>query len=278
MSTALLLIVIAAALLFRGIAWLLVAGRHLAPGAERKLAWLPAVSSLLAARAGALSHARNAAAVVAAALAGYVGVALVVFAAVLTWGLPGNSYYRIGETAPGSAAHGVLEPGDRIIAVDGEPVWFRASDERSVPLSEIVDRSRGRPLALTYERAGARRTATVTPRLDERSGAYRLGIQLLAEPTHDRPGPGGAAALAAARPAQKIGMIARGLLGKTEEAPDFAGPVGITRMVAGAMEETMASIAVYLGATVLIDLLLIDLGVLAALAFLAVRARVVRRS
>jgi hypothetical protein len=284
MTTALFLIVIAAALLFRSVGWLAVAGRQVGPGMERKLAWLPAVSSLLAARAGTLSHARNAAAVVASALAGYVGVALVVFVATLTWGLPGNSYYKIGETTPGFAAHGVLEPGDLIIAVDGEPVWSRRGDERGAGsgagLAEIVDGSDGRPLEVTYERAGARRSATLTPRLDEVSRTHRLGIQLLSEPTLDRPGPAGAAALAASRPARKIGTIARDFLdlmtGEVKET--FTGPVGITALVAGAMQETMASFAVYIGASVLIDLFLIDLGVLATLAFLAARARLRRRT
>lgn len=64
----------------------------------------------------------------------------------------------VGEVAAGSpaAAAGIV-PGDRIVAVDGEPV------ERWDEVGFTVMSSPGRSLSLTFERAGRRHTTELTP-------------------------------------------------------------------------------------------------------------------
>lgn len=64
----------------------------------------------------------------------------------------------VGEVAEGSpAAAAGIEPGDRIVAVDGEPV------ERWDEVGFTVMSSPGRSLSLTFERDGRRRTIELTP-------------------------------------------------------------------------------------------------------------------
>jgi regulator of sigma E protease len=82
---------------------------------------------------------------------------------------------EVGEVQEGSAAAAAgLEPGDRIIAVDGEPL---ASFEE---LQLVVRDSPGVPLTFTIERAGERLEVTVTPRqteLTDRFGqVHRIGL------------------------------------------------------------------------------------------------------
>ncbi|HSE95566.1 MAG TPA: RIP metalloprotease RseP [Methylomirabilota bacterium] len=65
----------------------------------------------------------------------------------------------VGEVQPGMpAAEAGVEPQDRIVALNGQPVdtW----DE----LAEAIGQKPGQPVTLVVERAGARREITVTPR------------------------------------------------------------------------------------------------------------------
>ena len=62
-----------------------------------------------------------------------------------------------------------LRSGDTILSVDGVQVG------NAQELSSLVDRSRGKHVMLTVERAGQRFEATVAPLADPRDGIYRLG-------------------------------------------------------------------------------------------------------
>jgi regulator of sigma E protease len=82
---------------------------------------------------------------------------------------------EVGEITPGSpAAVAGLEPGDRILAVDGRPI---ASFEE---LQELVRFSPGEPLALTASRDGVERRVEVVPELttmtDRFGNEHRIGL------------------------------------------------------------------------------------------------------
>jgi len=62
-----------------------------------------------------------------------------------------------------------LAAGDVIRSVDGTDVTT------SEGLSELVNRSGGRPVMIAYDRQGEHRTALLTPHRDEATGAVRLG-------------------------------------------------------------------------------------------------------
>lgn len=64
---------------------------------------------------------------------------------------------QVGSVDAGMPASGILEPGDRIVAVEGEPV--RSFEEISRKVQPRFDR----PLTLTLERNSQRREVTVTP-------------------------------------------------------------------------------------------------------------------
>lgn len=84
----------------------------------------------------------------------------------------------IGEVLPNSAAERAgLEPGDLIVAIDGEPI------ERFEQIQRIVQFSAGRRLAITVERNGSRVTVVAVPDATEVTDRFgntqtigRLGV------------------------------------------------------------------------------------------------------
>jgi PDZ domain-containing protein len=87
---------------------------------------------------------------------------------------PRPAVYSLTED---SAADGVLEAGDVIVAVDGETV------SETAEVQELVAASEGAPVELTIERAGEERTVSVTPRQTEVDGEQRwmVGVSLMAD-------------------------------------------------------------------------------------------------
>lgn len=76
----------------------------------------------------------------------------------------------IGHVTEGSpAARAGIQPGDRIVAIDGEknPTWD------DILLKEFSGAER--PLEVVLDRNGQRRTITLTPKLDERTGVGFAG-------------------------------------------------------------------------------------------------------
>jgi regulator of sigma E protease len=68
----------------------------------------------------------------------------------------------VGAVMDGYDAHGKLESGDRIVAVNKVPLLF----DSPKGLVERVNAAKGEPLTLTLERNGATRSETIKPRLD----------------------------------------------------------------------------------------------------------------
>jgi PDZ domain-containing protein len=77
----------------------------------------------------------------------------------------------------GSAAEGLLEDGDVIVAADGEPATDAAT------LRKIVNDAGGAPVELLIEREGEERTVSVTPKETEIDGekTLLLGVNLITD-------------------------------------------------------------------------------------------------
>jgi regulator of sigma E protease len=105
-------------------------------------------------------------------------VANILLALVLFTGLymtsVGKATTTVDEISQGSPAQAAgLQPGDRIVSIDGQPV--RAED-----ISTVISGSDGRPLTVVVVRDGERVTLPATaPRMMD--GAYRLGFVLSGE-------------------------------------------------------------------------------------------------
>jgi regulator of sigma E protease len=100
----------------------------------------------------------------------------------------------VGQVVKGSAAAGVLRPGDKILAVDGATYRDRSTIGRSEGFIDEIraDRCDGaqvdgckaaKPVVLRIERNGRPQTISVLPRFDEASGHMLIGFSFGGEPT-----------------------------------------------------------------------------------------------
>jgi regulator of sigma E protease len=130
-----------------------------------------------------------------------------------------------------------LEPGDRVVAIDGERV--SASE-----ISDAISGSEGRPLVVTVIRGGEEvELGPAAPRLTE--GAYRLGFSLAGE--------GLGFVEAVGRAFEVTGLIAReivyslGRLVTGEGRENVSSPIGITQASSDAIDRGAANYLWVLG-------------------------------
>jgi regulator of sigma E protease len=108
----------------------------------------------------------------------------------------------VGEIVPGSVAAATLQPGDRVVAVDGHSYRDAALEQRLSRFAHDVasHRCNGKPtdgcrattpVKLRIERGGRQLTLLVRPRYDSAIGRTRLGFSYGSHAVH--PGPAGAA-------------------------------------------------------------------------------------
>lgn len=88
---------------------------------------------------------------------------------------------RVEAIEPGAPAQGKLQPGDRVVSVDGRPVSSTEEISRQVsthrcPAQQITGCSAAEPVALVVERDGRRVAVEVTPRYDGALERTRLGF------------------------------------------------------------------------------------------------------
>ena len=81
---------------------------------------------------------------------------------------------RIAEYTTDSPAYQAgMQPGDIIVAVDGQPVSYDLDGAQQV--LDAIAASEGQPIEFTVERDGAQLTLTVTPLYSEENGRYMIG-------------------------------------------------------------------------------------------------------
>ena len=192
----------------------------------------------------------------------------------------------VGSIAAGSAAaQADLRPGDRIVAIDGQPVqWFEE-------LRDIVGAAPERPLILDVQRAAERLTVTVAPQRFETTGedglptvVGRLGVTpdpaQVGYESHD---PVTALWLGVERTAglcwQILTFVGQ-MIGGQQSTDQLGGPLRIAQM-SGDMAQSgvisvillMAALSVNLGLINLFPVPMLDGGHLVFYAFEAVRGR-----
>jgi len=141
----------------------------------------------------------------------------------------------VADIAAGSPADGVLKTGDRLLAIDGQPV---ESADQVEPQIAALGR-RGGPGMVEVERDGERLALELTPHQDASvPGGWRIGVALGsgAAPAYDmreQYGPLAAVPVAIRESgrmaATNLGMIKRLVTGNIS-LKNVTGPVGIARM------------------------------------------------
>jgi regulator of sigma E protease len=99
---------------------------------------------------------------------------------------PGETTNSVRQVEQSSPAAGVLETGDRLVAVDGvqgSPTRLVAALQKSSCPGGASDGCRASaPVAIVYERAGVLHAARITPRYDAQVQRMRLGMTFAATP------------------------------------------------------------------------------------------------
>ncbi len=181
---------------------------------------------------------------------------------------------KVNAVSAGSAAEGVLLPGDLIVEVAGTPVEFGG-------VTAEVQKSAGRPLDVTVLRGGTPTHVTITPKRSE-AGVWLLGIELT--PERRRPvGLGTAVWQSLQYPVETSGKILTGLYMavRGDAEVELTGPVGITDAISKSIKagwmsglEFLAMLNVMLGLFNLLPLPALDGGRLVFLSYeLATRRR-----
>ena len=145
-------------------------------------------------------------------------------------------WYVVDKTDAAFPAHGVLEEGDRILAIDGVPILARLPNGKDGPLlSERINASGGKPVTMRIRRDGVESDVVIEPRpihtfLDVQV-TYRVGIQPGFEAERVEVGLLEAAAGALTYPVDKTKEIMVGLYDVMTGAEPFdpGGPVRIFR-------------------------------------------------
>jgi len=176
--------------------------------------------------------------------------AVVLLAVVFMLGVPSEVDKTIAQVDPGTPAATIVQPGDKIVAVNGKPVTGEQ-------ISQRIRASNGDPVTLTVERAGRELSVTARPRLTE--GAYRLGFTLGV--IYKSYGPWDATKLAGERTWEATSAIGASLgrIVTGEGRKDVASPVGIVQASSETLETGFRE---YLGILALISLSLALLNLL----------------
>jgi regulator of sigma E protease len=191
-------------------------------------------------------------------------------------------YYGVVDVLPGYDAAGKLEPGDRILAVDGATIYANGP---GLTLTERVVAKQGKPIQLTVRRDGKQIDVSITPKASkDKDGkdTFLLGITRNAQADIVKVGLFDAAGRALVYPIEQTKVIGAGLYGivtGTEKA-DPGGPKRIVEEFKNAFEyssvagiQLLMMLSVYLGLFNLFPLPALDGGRLVFLGYEMVTRR-----
>lgn len=196
-------------------------------------------------------------------------------------------WYAVDDLTKDSASVGKLEPGDRVIAVDGKPLYRINPDGTPGPaLRSIISAKAGEPVAITVRRDGAAKDFTITPKpalddkqqpvLENGKPVYAIGIALKDEFERHQVGLGSTIARAFRYPVDQTVMIVSALYDVATGAAkaELGGPVRIVNEFKAAFEsgfvygiELLMVLSVYLALINLFPLPALDGGRLVFLGY-----------
>lgn len=158
-------------------------------------------------------------------------------------GIAGKETPMVGQVQSNSpAADAGLEAGDKLLTINGQPLYFR------LQVSDAVQASKGQPIELGVLRKGEQKTVTITPRLPDKRPEefeqYMLGVVWHATGERKLAYPGVGQQLSAASRSM-VNMIQKLFSGKSEISPaHMSGPVGIGRVYYNLLQDPDALLMV----------------------------------
>lgn len=100
----------------------------------------------------------------------FVNVVAALILMIVYVGVVGMSFVEVGEVMPDAPAQGVLRSGDKIVSIDGEPIYSESQMQAAVQSSE------GEPLFITIRRGDETIQTQIESYFDEEQGRYLVGI------------------------------------------------------------------------------------------------------
>ncbi len=91
---------------------------------------------------------------------------------IVLWGM-GTPVLQVAGLVPDGPAAAVLEPGDRVLAVNGQAVYSGQA------LSRVIGGTQGKAVTFAVKRGPERLSVTITPRFDSGEGRYMVGVYFL---------------------------------------------------------------------------------------------------
>lgn len=177
--------------------------------------------------------------------------------------LPNTHPHVRSVTAGDPADKAGLEPGDVILAINGETVSFARQ------LSELISRQKGAEIAITLSRNSQEQEVRITP-VKRSEGVWAIGIGISDQLTHVDPGVFEALRMSVVQNWEASGLIFRTLAGlfTGETSPkQLMGPVGIASLSGESAEAgiipllgLLASISLNLGLLNLLPIPVLDGG------------------
>jgi regulator of sigma E protease len=222
----------------------------------------------------------------------YVTAIVAAFILYIAAGAPtGTSWYVVGGTVDGFPAAGLVEPGDKIVKINGNPYYYAYEGKAQKTIQEYVQESKGEPMMITVERDGSEVEIPIAAKKNPKFGTdpdqseYLLGItfQRMLDTERAHIGFGAAVTNAISYPIRQTKVIGKGLYDVVtgKQKGELSGPVGIATMAKKQFDigwiralEFLMLLNVYIGLFNLLPLPALDGGRLVFLGYeMATRRR-----